>query len=137
VLDFDNSTFTSNLAEQKLALLDSMISFRTAESLAALDLDAKEFALKTAQIALAKAKLLATVPEDLLPARTFQERQLDQKRTSARRARRGRARVCKGDGRTRSSGEADRARQGQDRDRERREVDRRAGRSLRRAMASS
>jgi multidrug efflux pump subunit AcrA (membrane-fusion protein) len=80
VLEFDNSQFTAQLEQKKLSLLDAAIAFNTFEGVTALDIQAKDFALQTAQIALAKAKVLASVPEDLLPARTFQERQLELKR---------------------------------------------------------
>lgn len=80
VLEFDNSQFTATLQEKKLAVLDATIAFNTFVGVSALEIQAKEFALQTARISLEKAKVLAAVPEDLLPARTYQERQLELKR---------------------------------------------------------
>jgi len=79
-LEFDTSQFTRTLAEQRLQYLDAELQFRAFEDVAALDIGQKEFELESARIALAKAKVLASVPADLLPARTAQERKLELER---------------------------------------------------------
>ena len=83
VLEFDNSQFTASLEEKKLAVLDAISAFNTFEGVTTLELQTKQFALQTARISLDKAKVLAAVPEDLLDGRTYQERQLEQKRAQA------------------------------------------------------
>ncbi|HUS29627.1 MAG TPA: hypothetical protein VMZ53_14035 [Kofleriaceae bacterium] len=79
VLEFDNAQFTAQLQQQKLAVLDAEINFETFLGVSALQIQDKQFALDSAKIQLEKAKVLAAVPEDILPARTYQERQLDLK----------------------------------------------------------
>ncbi len=82
-LEFDTSTFMKNLAERRLQYLDAVLVFRTYENLSVLELKQKEFELETHRIVLAKAKVQANVPADLLAARTAQERQLEMKRAEA------------------------------------------------------
>ena len=79
-LEFDTSSFTRTLAQQRLQYLDALMAFRTFEDVSALELAQKQFELETQRIVLAKAKVQAGVPADLLPARTAQERQLELKR---------------------------------------------------------
>jgi HlyD family secretion protein len=80
VLEFDNSAVTSDLETKRLALLEAQMTLQTARDLSAMDTQAKENELAQHQVALAKAKVLATVPDDLLAKRDFQERQLEEKR---------------------------------------------------------
>jgi hypothetical protein len=80
VLEFDNSAFTKNLDEKRLAAREAAMTYNTLVALNTVTLADKEAELKQHEIALAKATLLASVPADLLPARTAQERQLDKKR---------------------------------------------------------
>lgn len=79
-LEFDTSSFTRTLAEQRLQYLDAVLAFRAFQDVSALELAQKEFELESHRIVLAKAKVQASVPADLLPARTAQERQLELKR---------------------------------------------------------
>jgi multidrug efflux pump subunit AcrA (membrane-fusion protein) len=79
-LEFDTSSFTRELDQQRLQYLDALLSFRTFQDVNALELAQKEFELETHRNVLAKAKVQASVPPDLLPARTAQERQLELKR---------------------------------------------------------
>jgi multidrug efflux pump subunit AcrA (membrane-fusion protein) len=79
-LEFDNSAFTNTLAEKKLQYLDALMAFDTFRDVSALDLAQKQFELDNARLLLDKAKVKASVPPDLLPARTAQERQLELKR---------------------------------------------------------
>jgi multidrug efflux pump subunit AcrA (membrane-fusion protein) len=80
-LEFDNAQFTAQLQQQKLAVLDAIINYNTFLGTSELQVQDKQFALDSAKIAHDKAKVLAAVPADILPARTYQERQLDFKRT--------------------------------------------------------
>ncbi|NVB79524.1 MAG: hypothetical protein HOV81_14100 [Kofleriaceae bacterium] len=82
-LEFDNSQFTATLEEKKLALQEAESGLRTFADVSALELAQKQFTLEANRVALDKAKVLASVPADLLPARTAQERQLEQKRAQA------------------------------------------------------
>ncbi len=83
VLEFDNGQFTATLEEKKLALLEAESGLTTFRDVSSLDVAQKEFTLKANQVSLQKAKVLASVPADLLPARTAQERQLELKRAQA------------------------------------------------------
>jgi len=82
-LEFDNSSFVSTLAEKKLGYLDALMTFDTFLDVSSLDEAQKTFELDNAKLVLAKAKVQASVPADLLPARTAQERQLELKRAEA------------------------------------------------------
>jgi multidrug efflux pump subunit AcrA (membrane-fusion protein) len=82
-LEFDNSSFVSSLAEKKLQYIDAVMSFNTFIDVSSLDEAQKTFELENARLVQAKAKVQASVPADLLPARTAQERQLDLKRSEA------------------------------------------------------
>lgn len=82
-LEFDTATFMKNLAQRRLQYLDAVLVFRSFENLSVLELAQKQFELETHRIMLAKAKVQASVPADLLAARTAQERQLELKRAEA------------------------------------------------------
>jgi multidrug efflux pump subunit AcrA (membrane-fusion protein) len=82
-LEFDNSSFVSTLAEQKLAYINALMTFDTFLDVSELDEATKQFELDNAKLVLAKAKVQASVPADLLPGRTAQERQLELKRAEA------------------------------------------------------
>jgi HlyD family secretion protein len=80
VLSFDNSAVTADLETKRLALLEAQMTLRSSSDLAAMDTQTKENELAQHQVAFDKAKVLATVPADLLAKRDYQERQLEQKR---------------------------------------------------------
>ena len=80
VVEFDNSAFTKQLEEKKLALLEAEMTLRSTEALGRIDAASKQTELDQAKIALAKATLKADVPADLLSGRDSQERQLEKKR---------------------------------------------------------
>ncbi len=82
-LEFDNSSFVSTLAEKKLQYIDAQMAFATFLDVSELDEAQKNFELENAKLLLSKAKVQASVPADLLPARTAQERQLELKRAEA------------------------------------------------------
>lgn len=80
VIEFDNSAFTSQLAEKHLAVLEAEMTLRGARDLGEVAIASKETELRQQQIALDKATLRAAVPGDLLAGRDAQERQLARKR---------------------------------------------------------
>jgi multidrug efflux pump subunit AcrA (membrane-fusion protein) len=80
IVEFDNSAFTEKLEEKRLAALDAKMTFQSFQDVTAVDLADKAASVEQAEIALRKAKVLADVPADLLPARTAQERQLERTR---------------------------------------------------------
>jgi multidrug efflux pump subunit AcrA (membrane-fusion protein) len=82
-LEFDNSSFVSTLAEKKLQYIDAVMAFNTFVEVSSLDEAQKTFELDNAKLVHSKAKVQASVPADLLPARTAQERQLELKRAEA------------------------------------------------------
>jgi HlyD family secretion protein len=80
VIELDNSAFTEGLEQKRIAANESALAANDAAALAAIALADKEAELKQAEIALARAKLLAGVPTDLLSAHDAQQRQLDLQR---------------------------------------------------------
>ena len=80
VLEFDNSAFTKELEQKKLAYVDAEMTFAGAKDLSAIETQTKQVELEQHRIALEKATVKADVPADLLSVREAQERQLDKKR---------------------------------------------------------
>ncbi len=83
VLEFDNSAFTSQLEQKKLALRQAQMDLRSARDLTAVAIADKEAELRERTVARRKAATLAAVPADLLDGRTAQERQLELQRADA------------------------------------------------------
>jgi biotin carboxyl carrier protein len=80
VVELDNSAFTAQLEEKRLALLEAEMTLRGAQDLDAIATEQKVTELRQHQIALDKATVRAGVPADLLAGREAQERQLENKR---------------------------------------------------------
>jgi len=80
VLELDNSVFTQGLEEKKVAVKEAESTLRAARDLAALTITTKENELAQKKIAVERAAVLASVPADLLPTRTVQQRKLDLER---------------------------------------------------------
>lgn len=80
VVELDNSAFTAQLEEKRLALLEAEMTLRGAQDLDAIATEQKVTELRQHQIALDKATVRAGVPADLLAGREAQERQLEKKR---------------------------------------------------------
>jgi biotin carboxyl carrier protein len=80
VLEFDNSSFTAQLEEKRLAVLEAEMAFRGAQDISAIETASKDTELRQHQIALDKATVHAEVPADLLTVREGQDRQLARKR---------------------------------------------------------
>ena len=119
-VEFDNSAFTKQLEEKKLALLEAEMTLRSTEALGMIDAASKQTELDQAKIALAKATVQADVPADLLSGRDSQERQLEQKRAeiAVEEGGEGRSRRRKAAAGARAEGQGDRARQGEADDRD-------------------
>ncbi len=82
VLEFDNSAFTANLEKQHILALEAAMTLQTYKDVSAMETQDKQFELRGAQIALDKATVLASVPPDLLAAKTAQDRKLELARTA-------------------------------------------------------
>jgi multidrug efflux pump subunit AcrA (membrane-fusion protein) len=80
VLEFDNSQFTQQLDQKKLALREADAALVAARDLQAITTETKQVELKTHRIELEKATVRADVPPDLLSGRDAQERQLEKKK---------------------------------------------------------
>ncbi|HSN27025.1 MAG TPA: hypothetical protein VLT45_12080 [Kofleriaceae bacterium] len=80
LVELDNSAFTKELEQKKLALLEAEMTLRSTDALGRIDLASKQTELDQAKLTLAKATLKADVPADLLSGRDSQERQLEKKR---------------------------------------------------------
>jgi multidrug resistance efflux pump len=76
VLELDNTQFTGELAQKRLARLSAYNDLARKEADIAGTIADKEFALETARIVLEKARIQAAIPESLRPKREFQEDQL-------------------------------------------------------------
>ena len=87
VLEFDNSAFTRGLQEKRIQAAEVATNYRSTREISALALAVKEHELAQHKIVLAKATLLSSVPADLLPQRTAQERKLEKSRAQAALAR--------------------------------------------------
>ncbi len=85
VVEFDNTAFSSDLEEKKLSLAQAESDLEKAEADSAAGVDDREFAVAQRRIAVEKAATEAAVPEDLLPRRTYQERQLALRRAEVER----------------------------------------------------
>lgn len=80
VVELDNSAFTAQLEDKRLALLEAEMTLRDAQDLDAIATEQKVTELRQHQIALDKATVRAGVPADLLTGRDAQERELESKR---------------------------------------------------------
>lgn len=76
VVGFDNSALAADLEDRKLALAQSESELDRAAAEAAQKEAEKRFAVAQREVELAKARLAAEVPAELLPARDHQERRL-------------------------------------------------------------
>jgi hypothetical protein len=76
VIEFDNSSFASDLEEKKLALTQATTDFEQKKAELRGLLAQKELDVEQRRIALEKARFEAEIPEALLPRREYQERQL-------------------------------------------------------------
>jgi len=83
VIEFDNAAFTEGLEDKRLASLEAETTARNAAAIAVIALADKESELKQHEIELAKAKLKADIPADLLSAHDAQQNQLDRSRADS------------------------------------------------------
>lgn len=80
VAEFDNSAFTNNLAERKLAAVQSANDLENQIAQNAITTADKRFELDKARIALEKARREAAVDPSTLPGRVFQQKKLEEER---------------------------------------------------------
>jgi multidrug resistance efflux pump len=83
VLEFDNSTYTADLEDKKLAASREEKELRRLSAQARAEGDEKAFAVEERRAALDKARLEADVPKELLPLREYLEKQLALERARA------------------------------------------------------
>jgi multidrug resistance efflux pump len=76
VVEFDNSSFASDLEEKRLSASQAGSDLQSARAGLKTSLAEKQFDVQKARSAVEKAKIAASVPRDLLPLREYQERQL-------------------------------------------------------------
>lgn len=76
VIEFDNSSFASDLEEKRLSASQAGSDLETARAQLKTDLSERQFDVQKARSAVEKARIAAAVPKDLLSLREYQERQL-------------------------------------------------------------
>jgi len=76
VVELDNSSFTSELDDKRAAAADATTELARKQAEARTSLAEKEFTVEQKKSELAKARLAASVPQDLLSGREYQDRQL-------------------------------------------------------------
>jgi multidrug efflux pump subunit AcrA (membrane-fusion protein) len=76
VVEFDNSSFTSELDEKKLSASEAEKELARMEAEARTSTAEKEFTVQEKRTDLKKAQVVAALPADLLAEREYQERQL-------------------------------------------------------------
>jgi HlyD family secretion protein len=77
VVQFDDSTYVSQLEEKRLAEVNAALELKRMESDAGAARADKAFAVEQKRTGVEKARILAAVPSELLPRRDYQQRQLD------------------------------------------------------------
>jgi multidrug resistance efflux pump len=83
VVEFDNSAFTQQLEEKRLAATDAASQLERTMADAATQEADKRFAIDQKRADLAKAQMAAAVPSELVPLWTYQDRQLTLERARA------------------------------------------------------
>jgi multidrug resistance efflux pump len=76
VAEFDNSSLLAKLEEQRLAAATAAADLARIQAQSRADEAEKEFGVEQARTDLAKARIAAAVPAELLPRRDFQDHQL-------------------------------------------------------------
>jgi len=76
VVELDNAGFLSKLEEQRLAAATAAADLARIAAQAGVDAAEKELGIEQARADLAKARIAAAVPGELLPRRDYQDRQL-------------------------------------------------------------
>jgi len=80
VVEFDNSSFTSDLEDKRLTLAERETDFERTRTETAAALAESEFELEQRLAELERARIEASIPRELLSAREYQERRLDLQR---------------------------------------------------------
>ncbi len=76
VVEFDNSSVVEKLADLEVAVVEAGVELETQQAETAVNAAEKAFEVETQETAVAKAKLDATVPEQLISRREFQDSRL-------------------------------------------------------------
>lgn len=85
VAELDNSSFAQNLEDRRQTLEERRNELERSRAEAEAAIAEKAFNLEQKEAALAKARIDASVPEELLPTRDYQERQLALRRAEVER----------------------------------------------------
>ncbi len=83
VVSFDNSQFSSELEEKRLAASQAGSDLETAQSELKTSSAERRFNVQKARAEMEKASIAASVPQDLLPLREYQDRQLALKKAQS------------------------------------------------------
>jgi multidrug resistance efflux pump len=83
VVSFDNSQFASELEEKRLAASQAGSDLETAQSELKTSSAERRFNVQKARSEMEKAKIAASVPQDILPLRDYQDRQLALKKAQS------------------------------------------------------
>jgi HlyD family secretion protein len=83
VVSFDNSQFSSELEEKRLAASQAGSDLETAESELKTSSAERRFNVQKARSEMEKARIAASVPQDILPLREYQDRQLALKKAQS------------------------------------------------------
>jgi multidrug resistance efflux pump len=83
VVEFDNTQFASDLEEKRLRASDTGSELERTQAETRTNLAEKQFQVEKAKSELAKARIAAAIPQDLLSLREYQERQLALKRAES------------------------------------------------------
>lgn len=83
VLEFDNTAFSGDIDEKRLAVFQAESDLAKAEADASAQVAEREFATEQKRVALEKARIEAAVPEEIQDRRKYQERQLALRRAES------------------------------------------------------
>lgn len=83
VVELDNTAFSTNLADQKLNAVQTANDLAGQDATDAITTADRQLDVERARIALGKAKIEASVAEDTVPRRTYQEKQLAKQRAES------------------------------------------------------
>ncbi|HVT19162.1 MAG TPA: HlyD family efflux transporter periplasmic adaptor subunit [Thermoanaerobaculia bacterium] len=82
-VELDNSTFTAQLEEKRLAAAQAASELAGKQAAGETAAAEKSFTVEQKKAALAKARIAAAVPRELVPLRTFQDHMLERERAEA------------------------------------------------------
>lgn len=80
VVEFDNASVLERLGELELAVIEAAVELDAEQAKIAVEVADEKFEVRTQEVAMAKAELDATVPEELQSRREFQDARLELQR---------------------------------------------------------